>query len=123
MIMMAGLDAHAMWHAATAAITPMWYQFITEDTDADTATQGGAAGATAAPPSATAVATANGESVAAATATRLDALQAQVVAQVHLHVHLTLCGVSLCVPALFCPVPPPLLCKMSRQCVRVNFRL
>lgn len=30
-----GLDAHALWHAATAINTPLWYQFTTHDvTDA-----------------------------------------------------------------------------------------
>lgn len=26
-----GLDAHALWHAATAINTPLWYQFTTQD--------------------------------------------------------------------------------------------
>ena len=28
-----GLDAHALWHAATALITPVWYSFCEQDSD------------------------------------------------------------------------------------------
>jgi hypothetical protein len=30
-----GLDAHALWHAATASITPLWYSFCKQDSTTD----------------------------------------------------------------------------------------